>query len=62
MKALLGVIGLVVVLGMVSVLAKKQLSSAATPGNPQPTQQLPQQVKQQVEAALQQSRSIPDDK
>lgn len=60
MKALAGLLSLLLVLGVVALLAKKQ--TAAAPGATQPTQQLPQQVKQQVEAALQQTRAIADDK
>lgn len=62
MKAVFGVVSLLVVLGVVSLLAKKQLPSASAPGAQQPSQQIQQQVKQQVEAAMQQPRAVPDDK
>ena len=58
MKAILGLLSLLVVLGIVSMLAKKQVA----PEQAQAVQALPQQVKAQVEATLQQPRPIPDDK
>ena len=83
MRAIFGVLGLVVVLGIVGWLSKTQLASpqqampqlAAPGGNSSsvpasaPTatvrdqsQQLQQQIKQSVEAAMQQARPMPDDK
>jgi predicted lipid-binding transport protein (Tim44 family) len=62
MKALFGVVSLLLVLGIVSLLVKKQLPANDTHSQQQPSQQLPQQVKQQVEAAMQPVRPIPDDK
>jgi predicted lipid-binding transport protein (Tim44 family) len=62
MKALAGALSLLVVLGIVSLLVRKQLPAAAASGQQQPSQAVPQQVKQQVEAVLQQPRAIPDDK
>jgi hypothetical protein len=69
MRAIFGVVSLLVVLAIVGVLAKKQLSSApAVPGTsagatPQEqSQQVQQQVKQSVEATLQQARPAADDK
>jgi hypothetical protein len=83
MRAIFGVLGLVLVLGIVGWLAKTQLASTrqavppmvvpganstSTPASaPAATvrdqsQQLQQQIKQSVEAAMQQSRPMPDDK
>jgi predicted lipid-binding transport protein (Tim44 family) len=79
MRAIFGVLGLVVVLGIVGWLAKTQLASTrqtvpslAVPGAeaasaPAATvrdqsQQIQQQIKQSVEAAMQQARPMPDDK
>lgn len=83
MRTILGVLSLLVVVAVVGLLAKKQLSvntsirlppataaSASTPtGNlsagatvPQQSQQLQQQIKQSVEATMQQARPEPDDK
>ena len=70
MRALFGIVSLLVVLAIVGVLAKKQLGSTttavvpgATPGTTpqQQSQQIQQQVKQSVEGALQQARPMPDD-
>lgn len=61
MKAFLGVLSLLVVLGVLSLLVKKQLPSDFTTGTTTPSQQV-QQVKQQVEAALQLPRTNVDDK
>jgi hypothetical protein len=62
MKALFGVVGLLLVLGIVSVLAKKQLPAAQNQTVGQPTQQTPQQVKQQLETLMQQPRQTPEEK
>ena len=79
MRAIFGVLGLVVALGIVGWLAKTQLASTrqaipsiALPGvepvnAPAATvrdqsQQMQQQIKQSVEAAMQQARPMPDDK
>jgi hypothetical protein len=83
MRAIFGVLGLVVVLGIVGWLAKTQLASTrqavpslAVPGTDSPSvpasapaatlreqsQQIQQQVKQSLEAAMQQARPMPDDK
>lgn len=69
MRALFGIVGLLVVLAIVGVLAKKQLGGAAsvvpgaTPGATpqQQSQQVQQQIKQSVEGAMQQARPMPDD-
>jgi hypothetical protein len=72
MRAIAGVLSLLLVLGIVGVLAKKQLNATsvppalvtATPGAAplQQSQQVQQQVKQSVEAAMQQARPMPDEK
>ena len=66
MKALLGIVSLLLVLGVTSLLVKKQLAPVSAQGAQTPTaqsaQQLPQQVKQQVQAAVQQQPVVPDDK
>ena len=84
MRAIFGVISLLIVLFVVGVLAKKQLgfmsvvpirqknpalvdqsvtlpvtSDGATPQVQ--SQQIEQQIKQSLEAALQQTRSVPDE-
>jgi predicted lipid-binding transport protein (Tim44 family) len=79
MRAIFGVLGLVLVLGIVGWLAKTQLASSrqaipsvAVPGAEtasapaanvrEQSQQIQQQVKQSLEAAMQQARPMPDDK
>ena len=69
MRGVFGVLSLLVVLGAVGFLAKKQLSHTTppvtAPGITTPQQaQLPvdQQVKQSVDALMQQPRPMPDDK
>ncbi len=84
MRAVFSVIGLLIVLAVVGVLAKKQLSAlsvapvgmqspaaavqtvtlpATSPGATPEVQsrQIQQQIKQTVEAAMQQPRPMPDD-
>ncbi|WP_087745463.1 MULTISPECIES: hypothetical protein [unclassified Acidovorax] len=81
MRAVFGLVGLVVALAIVGVLAKKQLAATRTPvpslqlpavpggaAPPAPTgtvreqsQQVQQQVRQQVEGLMQQARPMPDD-
>ena len=81
MRAVFGLVGLVVALAIVAVLAKKQLGATRTPlpslqlpaasdsaVAPAPagtvreqSQQVQQQVKQQVEGLMQQARPMPDD-
>ncbi|ART54905.1 hypothetical protein CBP36_11445 [Acidovorax carolinensis] len=81
MRAVFGLVGLVVALAIVGVLAKKQLAATRTPvpslqlpaasdgaASPTPTgtvreqsQQVQQQVKQQMEGLMQQARPMPDD-
>ena len=62
MRVVLGAVSLILVLGIVSLLARKQLPQGAAQSSQQPSQKLQQEVKQQVEAALQQPRSTSDDK
>ena len=78
MRAVFGILGLVVVLGMVGWLTKTQLASnrqaipsLATPGTEPVTptgtvggqaQHIQQQVRQSLEAAMQQARPMPDEK
>lgn len=69
MRAIFGIVGLLVVLAIVGVLAQKQLSSAPTaPGTTTDStpkgqsQQVQQQVKQSVEATLQQVRPSAEEK
>jgi len=57
MKAILGVLSLLVVLGLVSLLARKQLPSGAASAP-----QVQQQVQQQVETLMQKPREMPDEK
>lgn len=81
MRAVLGLVGLVVALAVVGVVAKKQMSVVRTPapapqtagtGAPAPalagsatvrdqSQQIQQQVRQQVEGLMQQARPMPDE-
>ena len=79
MRAVFGLVGLVVVLAIVGLLAKKQLSATrapvpalqtaprADPASAPPvtvrdqSQQIQQQVKQQVEGLMQQARPMPDE-
>jgi len=68
----LGLVGLVLALVIVGLLVKKQMSSLvpatapAAPGAPaqnvrEQSLQIQQQVRQSVEAAMQQPRPLPDD-
>jgi type II secretory pathway component PulM len=63
MRAIFGVISLLVVLGVIALLAKKQLP-AVQPASQQaqPAQTAPQQIKQQLDAVMQQPREVPQDK
>lgn len=75
MRGLFGIVGLLLTLAIVGVLAKKNLSSVTTVAPPaslasapagatvqQQSQLLQQQVKQSVEAVVQQPRPMPEDK
>lgn len=71
MKAVFSVLSLLVVLAVVGLLAKQQLNPGAgviTPSTTvgstpqQQSQQIQAQVKQSVDAAMQQARPIADDK
>lgn len=83
MRAVFGLVGLVVALAIVGVLAKKQLAATRTPvpslqlpaasdgaATPAPapagtvreqSQQVQQQVRQQMEGLMQRARPMPDD-
>ena len=75
MRALISLASLLLVLAIIGVLVKKQLATTQAPvpalqapGTAAPTgsvgaqsQQIQQQVKQQVEGLLQQTRPMPDD-
>jgi hypothetical protein len=71
MRAVFGVLSLLLVVAIVGILAKKQLTGAAAPAVANPAgvvvpsgtpQQQVQQYKQAVEGAIQQARPMPDDK
>lgn len=73
MKAGIGVLGLLVVVLVIGLLAKKQLSLGTTPAAPgvisspvgtpqQQRQQLQNQVKKSVDEAMQKARPEQDDK
>lgn len=65
MRAMFGIVGLLLVVAIVGVLAKKQLSSGVAPqvtGAPAaatPQQQV-KQFEQAVQGAMQQARPMPD--
>ncbi|MBS0507420.1 MAG: hypothetical protein JSR53_08585 [Proteobacteria bacterium] len=60
-------VGLLIALAIVATLVKKQLGATriavppAAQGQGAPGQQLQQQVKQQMDALMQQPRAMPDD-
>ena len=73
MRAVFGVVGLLLVVAIIGLLARKQLSSVAAPSLPAggetpavqqapatPQQQV-QQFRNAVEGSLQQARPMPDD-
>ena len=69
MKALFGVLSLLIVVAVLGTLAKKQMGGLSThpasaPGGNavQQSQQIQQQVKQSLDAAMQQARPASDDK
>ena len=63
MRAVFSVLGLLLVVVAISLLAKKQIApKVATPQGPASAAQVQQQVKQAVDAALQQPRAMPDEK
>ena len=80
MRAVFGILGLLIVAAVVGLLATKQLAAtrqvtpdlspepamagAASPATPvkEQSQQLQQQYKQAVEAAVQPSRAVPEEK
>lgn len=60
MRAVLGVLGLLIVLAVVGVLAKKQLKPVSVAPVEIQSRQIQQQLKQAVEAGMQ-PRALPDD-
>lgn len=79
MKAMFGLVGLLLTLAIVGVLVKKQMRGVPGPINTVPagvvvpsttpgatpqqqSQQIQQQFKQSLDAAMQQTRPMPDDK
>ena len=74
MRGMFGLIGLVIVLALVGVLIKKQMAVTQAPepalqGTPAPatgtvrdqSQQIQQQVKEQMDSLMQQARPMPDE-
>lgn len=73
MRAMFGLIGLVIVLALVGLLVKKQMATTKAPvpalqGASAPTgsvreqsQQMQEQVKQQMDSLMQQARPMPED-
>ena len=66
MRSIFGFVGLLLVVAIIGLVAKKQFSSVAvvSPGATvqQQSEQIQQQVKQSVDAAMQQARPVVDDK
>ena len=63
MRAVFSVLGLLLVVVVISLLARKQIAPmVATPQGPASAAQVQLQVKQAVDAALQQPRAMPDEK
>ena len=63
MRAIFSLLGLLLVVLILGLLAKKQLAPAVqTPQAAASAQNMPQQVKQAVDAALQQPRELSDEK
>lgn len=74
MRAIFGVLGLLIALAIIAMLAKKQMAAltitppsgvASAPEGAtvkQQSQYLQQQIKQNIESSLQQPRPMPDDK
>lgn len=79
MKAMFGLVSLLLALAIVGVLVKKQMRGVSAPTNTPPagvvvpsttpgatpeqqSQQIQQQFKQSLDAAMQQTRPMPDDK
>ncbi|MFT4243325.1 MAG: hypothetical protein QM569_13710 [Acidovorax sp.] len=66
MRGMFGLVALVIVLALVGVLAKKQTAATTPPAVPDATvrgqsQQVQQQIKQQMDAIVQQPRPVPDE-
>ena len=63
MRTIFSLLGLLLVVLVLGLLAKKQLApTVQTPQVAASAQNMPQQVKQAVDAALQQPRMLPDEK
>jgi hypothetical protein len=62
MKALLGIVSLLLVLGITSMLVKKQLPAGTSQNPQQQAQAVEQQVRQKLDAAMQQARPAPEEK
>lgn len=69
MRAIFGVLSLLMVVAVIAVLAKKQLSPAPVKPAPadgatpqQQSQQIQNQVRQSLETTMQQARPMPEDK
>jgi hypothetical protein len=73
MRGVFGVLGLLIVLAVVALLAKKQMGTTAitAPGISTPaagatpqqqSQQIQKQIGQSIESSLQQARPMPDEK
>lgn len=65
MKSMFGLLSLLLALAVVGVLVKKQLGGVSGGTGPAPqeqSQQIQQQFKQSLDAAMQQTRPMPEDK
>lgn len=63
MRAIFSVLGLLLVVVVISLLAKRQIAPLVVgPQGPASVQKMPQQVKQAVDTALQTPRNVPDEK
>lgn len=63
MRSIFSLLGLLLVVLVLGLLAKKQLAPAVkAPQSAASAQNIPQQVKEAVDAALQQPRMLPDEK
>lgn len=63
MKAVFGLVSLLLALAIVGILVKKQMRGVSAPTNTpqQQSQQIQQQFKQSLDEAMQQTRPMPDD-
>lgn len=64
MKAMFGLVSLILTLAIVGVLVKKQMRGVSAPTNTpqQQGQQIQQKFQQSLDTAMQQNRPMPDDK